>query len=79
MKANFFPVGYSVPVNFKSFRYEELKEYFRKIYSDMECTRVLLAYEGDNWGIPHLCGKRLAYLNMLEKGIEITWDQVCKS
>ena len=74
-----FPTGYALPVNFKGFRFEELKEFFGQFETPQECYRALFAYEGDNWVISHVCGKRTAYLSLVESGKDVTWDQVCKA
>ena len=74
-----YPQGYSLPVNFKRFYFEDLKEFFGQFDSQLECYRAMLAYEGDNWVIPHVCGKRTAYLELVSQGHDLDWDEVCKS
>ena len=72
-----YPTGYSLPVNFKNFYFEDLRDFFGQFNTHIECYRAMLAYEGDNWVIPHVCGKRTAYLSLIEEGEDLTWDQVC--
>ena len=73
-----YPQGYSLPVNFRKFYFEDLKDFFGKLDTQLDCLRAMFAYEGDNWVIPHVCGKRTAYLSMIEEGHEVSWDEVCK-
>ena len=74
-----YPQGYSLPVNFENFYFEDLRDFFGTIYSTTECLRVLLAYEGKNWVVPHVCGKRTAYLEMVTEGHDVEWNKICKS
>tara|TARA_Y100000114_G_C11547010_1_gene225329 strand:+ start:127 stop:384 length:258 start_codon:yes stop_codon:yes gene_type:complete len=74
-----YPQGYSLPVNFRRYYFEDLRDFFGKMNTQLECYRAMLAYDGDNWVIPHVCGKRTAYLSMLEAGkMDMTWEEVCK-
>jgi hypothetical protein len=66
-----------LPVNFHRFFFQDLKEFFGAINSKSECIRAILSYEGDNWVVPHICGKRMAYLSITEQGEELDWDKVC--
>lgn len=66
-----------LPVDFNFYFYKDLKQFFGTLQTKGECIRVLVAYEGENWTVPHVCGKRVAYLSMIEKGVDVTWEQVC--
>ena len=51
-----YPQGYSLPVNFRRFYFEDLIKFFGQFDTQLECYTAMLAYEGDNWVIPHVCG-----------------------
>ena len=74
-----YPEGYSLPVNFRGFSFEELRDFFGEFDSMIECYRALFSYEGDNWVVPYVCGKRTAYLNLIERGKSVDWSTVCRS
>ena len=65
-------------VDFDGMFYEDIAAFFGEVDTIEELMRIMLEYVGENWVVPHVAGKRMAYLRMMEQGTELTWDQVAK-
>lgn len=72
-----FDANDTLPVNFHRFSYTELKDYFGTLQTKGQCIMALLSYEGTNWVIPYICGKRTAYLDLIERGHQGEWAEFC--
>lgn len=65
-------------VNLDGMYYEDLVVFFGEVDTTRELMEIMLEYVGENWVVPHVVGKRMAYIKMVEQGTELTWEQVAK-
>ena len=54
----------TLPVNFHRMFIEELREWFDTIPTKKQVVEIMLNYEGDNWVIPYVAGKRFAGIEL---------------
>ena len=54
-------------VNFDGMFYEDIVRFFGGVDTIDEIMEIMLGYVGENWVVPYVAGKRMAYLKMMRE------------